>query len=165
MQAGVSISGSKMRLRSCVSGLLTVAAMVLGGSVLSANEALACTQDRGKPGRPPCCAGKQTVNCDCCSPLRLPVSDAPSRVATLVSHSERLLSLAQASCCICEPAAPAPAHSKHGTRPGVKRPSEAHSQAICPEVSSLSTLHASLGVLTPLTSDLPLYLRTARILI
>jgi hypothetical protein len=144
---------------------LAVAFVALGASGLIATEASACSQDGGNRGRPACCAKNPSESCGCCDPIAAATSNRPMLGPAAVSHPNAQVLPAQASRCECEPAAPVPAHSK--------QESGSQLQRIAKSIHYLSPFPVSCISVTPYVTrsssgkfaGLPLYLRTARLLI
>jgi hypothetical protein len=148
-----------------IPGILGVALAALAGTVLSANDASACSPKKAGIAAPKCCAGARASSCGCCGRVSTSSEHGLASQSGRRAELRLILSLPESRPCDCRPTEPAPASSKHESRPTEGRPTEACLDAPLPGVTrpTLTLVSESFHVGSP--PHLPLYLRTARLLI
>src|SRR5271157_1411829 len=124
-----------------------------------------CSTDRARPAAPASCAMKPSSHCCCCGPVRSSpgLETAPQSDEHVGSRS--ILSLPEIPDCECRPAEPTAASTKPQSRPPEERPTEAFHDTTLPDVARPTITPVRASLTTGSLPELPLYLRTARLLI
>src|SRR5271157_4129911 len=143
--------------------LLALAACLV--TVLSATEASACSSSRTELAAATCCAKPLPSACGCCGSAR-----TSPRLDMALQSDERagsrvILSLPEIPHCECRPAEPTAASTKPQSRPTEERPTEACHDTTLPEIARPTVAPVRASLTTGSLPELPLYLRTARLLI
>ena len=143
--------------------LLALAACLV--TVLSATEASACSTNRAELAAPTCCAKQLPSACGCCGPAR-----SSPRLEMALQSDERagsrlILPAPEVPDCECRPAEPTAASTKPQSRPTEERPTEACHDTTLPEIARPTVAPVRASLTTGSLPELPLYLRTARLLI
>jgi hypothetical protein len=143
--------------------LLAIAACA--GIVLAASEASACSTTKTRSDAPTCCVGQLPSACGCCGPARTSLRHEKTLQTNQQPGSGLALSLPEVPDCECRPTEPTAASSKPESRPTEERPTEACHDATLAEIARPTLTPVRRGFAAGSLSDLPLYLRTARLLI
>jgi len=146
-------------------GALLLAVAAFAGMVLSAAAASACSTNKAQLAAPASCAMKPSFHCCCCGPAR----SSPG-LETALQSDERvgprlILPPPEIPDCECRAAQPTAASTRPQSRPTEERPTEAIHDTTLPEITRPTITPVRASLTTGSLPDLPLYLRTARLLI
>jgi hypothetical protein len=148
-----------------IPGALLLALVACVGTVLSATEASACSTNRVEGAARSCCARRLPAVCCCCGPARSTPRLSKALQSDDQAGSRLILSLPEVPSCECRPTEPAVASSRPQSRPMEERPSEAGHDTTLPEIARPRVTPVRASLTTGSLPELPLYLRTARLLI
>jgi|GEM_PF-4293853 len=148
-----------------IPGALLLALAAFAGTVLSATEASASSADRAELAAPASCAMQLSSDCCCCGLDRSSAGLKKSLHSDEPAGSRLVLSLLEVPHCECRPTEPTAANSKPQSRPTEERPTEAFHDTTLPDVARPTITPVRASLTTGSLPDLPLYLRTARLLI
>jgi len=148
-----------------IPGTLPLALAACLVTVLSATEASAFSTNKARPGAATSCAMKPSANCCCCGPVR----SAPG-LETALQSDERagprlIFPASEVPGCECRPTEPTAGNSKSQSRPIEERPTGELHDATLSKTTRPAITPVQARQTTGSLPDLPLYLRTARILI
>jgi hypothetical protein len=150
-------------IRSTTSHLLL--ALALAGFVVPAAEARACDSGMDSAAAPKCCAKKRSTSCGCCVPAPALSTQNLALTTPVQAGSSSSLSLPETTGCECRPTDSAPASSKSESRSTSERQSKSLQDEPDPVCTHLTVAPVARDGGIPIPPRIPLYLRTARLLI
>jgi hypothetical protein len=143
--------------------LLALAACMV--TVLSATAASACSTNWAQLAAPASCAMKLSSDCCCCRPVRPSPGLEKALQSDELAGSRLILPPPEVPDCECRPAEPTAASTKPQSRPTEERQTEAFHDTTLTDVARPTITPVRASLTTGSLPDLPLYLRTARLLI